>query len=477
MQSQDVSIPDPEAAAGPTAGPRTQKAGAPRVWAVGGGKGGVGKSVVTSSLALAMAGAGPRCALVDADLGGANLHTLLGVPRPPLTLNDFLAGRVKDLHDVLVPTGVPGLALASGARAMLEMANPKHAQKQKLLRHLRRLDVGHVFVDLGAGSSFNVLDPFVAADERVMVVAPEPTAIENAYHFLKAAFFRSLRGVAGGGDRKVLEEVMGEGRAQGWSPREMIDRLVLLEPALGGELRSRARSFAPYLIVNQADTVEHRRVGHEMVAAARRHLGATLRFVGALPLDASVPASVRRQQPVLQLFPGSSFAGGVRGILERMRAGKCVGEEQAPRVWTVREAAPPLSTHGISDLEVLPPRLAARPEAAPQTLPKIDLAWPGRTLRRCREHLGLSLRDVEERTRVRHLDAIEAHRYAELPPEPYLQNHVRSYAEALGIRAAEALAVRYAEAAHEARRERPRGLLARLRGSPGIDVLPRRRDS
>jgi hypothetical protein len=54
---------------------------------------------------------------------------------------------------------------------------------------------------------------------------------------------------------------------------------------------------------------------------------------------------------------------------------------------------------------------------------------------------------------------------------------VRCYAQALGIRSADALAARYAEAAREARRERPRGLLERLRSAPGIDVLPRRRDS
>ena len=275
----------------------------------------------------------------------------------------------------------------------------------------------------------------------------------------------------------MLAQVMAEGRSKGWSPREMIDAVAVADPQLGGELRRRARAFAPYLIVNQADSAEHRRVGHEMVAAARRHLGATLRFAGALPLDASVPASVARQQPVLQLFPGGTFASSVRNVLERMRAGDKLTEAQAPRVWKLRHGTPPLSTHGIADLEVAPPRLAIPPEGPPQTLPKIDLAWPGRTLRRCREHLGLSLREMEERTRIRHLDAIESHRYTDLPPEPYLHNHVRGYAEALGIRAADALAARYREAAREARRERPRGLLARLRGAPGIDVLPRRRDS
>ena len=70
---------------------------APRIWSVGGGKGGVGKSVVTSSLAAALAGLGRRCVVIDGDLGGANLHTLLGAARPRLTLAHFMSGEVASL--------------------------------------------------------------------------------------------------------------------------------------------------------------------------------------------------------------------------------------------------------------------------------------------------------------------------------------------------------------------------------------------
>ena len=58
----------------------------PRVWAIGGGKGGVGKSVIAVNLAATLAGKGNRVVLVDADLGGANLHTLLGMPNPKANL-------------------------------------------------------------------------------------------------------------------------------------------------------------------------------------------------------------------------------------------------------------------------------------------------------------------------------------------------------------------------------------------------------
>jgi flagellar biosynthesis protein FlhG len=123
---------------------------------VGGGKGGVGKSLVLSSLACAIAASGRRCTVIDADLGGANLHTLLGVAPPRRTLSHFLSGEVSSLAELMVPTSVPNLSLVSANRALLDMANPRHCQKEKLLRHVRRLDVDEVLLDLGGGSAFNV---------------------------------------------------------------------------------------------------------------------------------------------------------------------------------------------------------------------------------------------------------------------------------------------------------------------------------
>src|SRR5512136_1558160 len=60
----------------PVAAPRTRR----QIWSVGGGKGGIGKSLIAASLGWQLARMGRRVVLVDADLGGANLHTCLGPP-------------------------------------------------------------------------------------------------------------------------------------------------------------------------------------------------------------------------------------------------------------------------------------------------------------------------------------------------------------------------------------------------------------
>ncbi len=415
----------------------------PHVWAVGGGKGGVGKSVITASLGIALAARGPRCVVIDADLGGANLHTLLGVPNPRRTLSHFLRGEVANLSDVISPTSVPGLSLISGARAILDVANLHHAKKRKLLRHISRLGVSQVLLDLGAGSSFNVVDFFLAARRGILVVAPEPTSIENAYQFLKAAFYRSLRSVADDPTiRSVLERVLSN--RSGFpvrSPRELIASAMEIDRHAGRALAARARAFSPLLIVNQVDRMEHRKLGLEIATACEFYLGTRIAYVGALDKDPQVPVAVNRHQPVLQLFPGCSFAKGVGEIADRLLSAEFLERSPGALRGGAGGQAAPLATHGL--LGEVPQTSVPERRVAPArpALPRLDVSDPGGYLRRCREHLGLPIEVLSRRTRIRRLDRIEDERFVELPPEPYLKDHVRQYARALGVAEAEAEAV------------------------------------
>src|SRR5436305_10463695 len=85
-----------------------------RIIAIGGGKGGVGKSLLAANLGIYLAQLGRRTVLVDADLGGANLHTFVGVERPRVTLGDLFNRRVSRLEDCIVETAITGLGLLYG---------------------------------------------------------------------------------------------------------------------------------------------------------------------------------------------------------------------------------------------------------------------------------------------------------------------------------------------------------------------------
>jgi flagellar biosynthesis protein FlhG len=413
--------------------PSEPLAGTPRIWAVGGGKGGVGKSVVTSSLAAAMAGLSRRVAVIDADLGAANLHTLLGAARPRVTLSHFLSGEVDSLAEVMVQTSVPHLWLVSGHQALLEMANPKQREKEALHRQIQMLEVDEVLLDLGAGSAFNVLDLFLLAQRGIVVVTPEPTAIENAEHFLRAAVYRSLRHVARRPDVNAaiaqLRDKHHKRRVR--SAQELIALVREIDPTAAKPLEERAKAFAPMLIVNQVQSVENRRTGPDLVASCRDRHGLAIELAASIDSDPSVRAAVEQRQPAVQAFPLCRFSRQIEGLARRLL--HLTAELPRESVQSEGARSRPLRM-------VAPP--AGRSTRTPP-LPPLDLTEPGAYLRRCREALGLTLTEMTERTRIRGLDHLESERFERLPAELYLKSYLTVYARELGVPEFEALVASY----------------------------------
>ncbi len=414
-------------------------AGAPRIWAVGGGKGGVGKSLVASSLACAMAERGRRCALIDADLGGANLHSLLGVPAPRRTLSHFLSGAVKSLADLMVPTSIPNLWLVSANKALLDMANPKHAQKEKLFRHVRGLDVDEVLIDLGGGTAFNALDSFLVARRGLVVITPEPTAVENAEHFLRAAFYRSLRVVARHPEVRasILRVREDKSLPRIGSVQDLIARVKAIDPPAAKLLGECAEAFAPLLLVNQVESPEHERIGPTLAARCRERLGVAIDYVGCMHADPNVREAVVRGRPVGRLFARSPFSRQIDALAKRLLR----EEWESPREGSARRRSRPRRGRPKRRVAAAPPDAPSRS----RSLPPLDLERPGAYLRRCRRRLRLTLQEMTERTRIHGLGDIERERFASLPPEPYLKGFLLAYARELGISELEALTASYLE--------------------------------
>ncbi|WP_037584249.1 P-loop NTPase [Stigmatella aurantiaca] len=307
------------ASAGP---PGLSKRARPRrVIAVGGGKGGIGKTLVSANLGIALAQAGMRVLLVDADLGGANLHTCLGVGQPSATLSDFVRSNKTRLEDIILPTGVPQLSLIAGAQDVLDAANIKYAQKQKLLRSLMTLPVDYLLLDLGAGTSFNTLDFFLVADHGVLVVLPEPTAVENAYRFVKAAFFRRLQQVeAQYGIEELVESALTTREGTLRTPHDFISQVRKEDPAAGARLEKELLSFRIRLVVNQARTDADMTVGTAVVSAWKKFFGLEMDDLGAIRYDDEAWRAIRKRRPVLLERPDSPAAQGLQRIAGRILA-------------------------------------------------------------------------------------------------------------------------------------------------------------
>jgi len=310
----------------PVAGPMTVSAPRVRrqVWSLGGGKGGIGKSLLTASLGWQLARMGKRVVLVDADLGGANLHTCLGLQSPERTLGDFIQRRVEHIEDVLVETPVPGLRLVSGASDFLGAANIKHPQKVRVLNKVRSLDVDVVLLDLGAGTSFNIIDFFLISDVSLLTVVPEPTSIENGYRFIKSALYRRLRGVAERASvREIVDAALDPKNPLGIrTPVELIARVEREDRSSAEILRQEMTGFRPRFIVNQVRSNGDITVGHQLVSACSRHLGIRATYAGYVHYDDAVWQAVRRRKLFMADAPTSMAAEEIRQLTRDLVRGE-----------------------------------------------------------------------------------------------------------------------------------------------------------
>ncbi|MEE2904086.1 MAG: MinD/ParA family protein [Myxococcota bacterium] len=156
----------------------------PMTIAVTSGKGGVGKTSISANLGAALADAGRRVLLVDADLGLANLDIVLGL-EPQFTIADLLADTCT-IDDVLL-RGPGGLTLLPATSGVHELTELGHGQRASLLAAIESIEdrFDTVILDCPAGIGSDVQLFGGVADEILVVATPDPTSLTDAYALMK----------------------------------------------------------------------------------------------------------------------------------------------------------------------------------------------------------------------------------------------------------------------------------------------------
>lgn len=294
--------------------------------AVGGGKGGVGKSFVAANLALALArrkAASDRVVAVDLDFGGSNLNLLLGEPFPAAELGDFLDGRAADLNAVSLPTRVEGLRYVAGSFDMVTAVDPIRDRKLDLVRALVGLDARYVVLDLPAGSAPATLDFFFLGDLKLVVMNPEETAFSNAYGFLKNYLLRRLL-TEFRGRPDIVAFILGYYRDH--APEGDRDRsvtalataLVDKYPEIRAELSGILRDDTPLLVLNRARGPREVAYLDRFQRVVEEHLDLVCRSLGVIPEDRRVRQAVRAGEPFLVAQPRHRIARRFEDWAERL---------------------------------------------------------------------------------------------------------------------------------------------------------------
>lgn len=249
------------------AAPPAQRAEAGRdgVVAIASGKGGVGKTTVTVSLAAELVRRGRRVLVLDADFGTANVDVACGLC-PEATLSDVLRG-THQLGDILLQAP-GGFHLLPGASGLTDTDHLPHGRLRELFGDMEKLEAAHdmILIDVGAGVGPVVRDFCAAAGRLLVVTTPDPTAITDAYALLKT---------------------------------------------LSVEQAARHAS----VVVNMVASGEEGRLVHERLDAACRHfLNLSPPLAGIVPMDPAAAESVRRRIPLLASEAASPAGRGLQRL-------------------------------------------------------------------------------------------------------------------------------------------------------------------
>ncbi len=301
----------------------------PTLVAVAGGKGGVGKSVVAANLGVALAqrNRSQQVAAIDLDVGCGNLNWCLGVAEPKGIINHFILGEIDQLSELLNPTPQNNLKLICSSYTGVPEVMLDSAARKRILSQLSSLSASYVLLDLGAGTGDDVLYLFLGADEKLIVVNPDPLSLQNSFIFLKTTILRFL-----------LRELSNEDFL---SPvKHQLIRTVEAEENLNvRQLVSKLKQWDRYATYGLAGLVDDLRVKiivnmyrgskEQQSFLSRFHellfrdlcLRNNLSYLGFIHFDPGIQKSIQGTKPYLIRFRDRAAAGDLRAVAERLETG------------------------------------------------------------------------------------------------------------------------------------------------------------
>lgn len=293
----------------------------PTIIAIASGKGGVGKSIFTANLAIALAQMGQKTIAVDLDLGGSNLHSYLGLPNKYPGLGDYLIAKVGRLQDYLVETGVANLQFLPGDGRTPCMADLTFSEKVRLLLALRWLQADVILLDLSGGSSSSTLDFFALAPSGIMITSLEYPSIMNMLVFLRnfvfRAFDRELKAYPG--IAEVLMECRQVPMTQGQlTTQNILERISAKHPQAGEKARHLLTQFSTKIVYNFCLFPDQLKIGQQVDASAKNLVSLQVEHLGCVFEDRTAREATFRNLPLLPHYGQSVFAQGVIQIAKKL---------------------------------------------------------------------------------------------------------------------------------------------------------------
>ena len=224
-----------------------------KILAITSGKGGVGKTNITTNLSLHLAAMGFNPCILDADFGLANINILLGI-NPEYTLKDVIKNNIE-LSDIIIKD-YEGVDIIPGSSGIEDIANIDQESLDKLIESFSTINAyDFLFIDTAAGISSDIISLCIAANEIIIVITPEPTSLTDAYALLKVL-------TNNGFDGEVL---------------------IIVNNCKNSTVAKKTYSGFKHVVI--------------------KYLSLNVQPLGVILEDSNIPQSVREQKPFISNFP------------------------------------------------------------------------------------------------------------------------------------------------------------------------------
>ena len=281
------------------------------------GKGGTGKTILAANLGIALAKKGKTVIVIDLDLGSSNLHTCLGIKNQHPGIGNFIYKKGVPLESLIVKTDIDRLYFIPGDSLLPGTANLQYFVKQKLIKGIQNLVADYILLDLGAGSSYNIVDFFLISRTGLLITTPETTSILSAYAFLKTTMFRMLfrSYPSKSKERELIHNFLTE-KLEGTdnSFLSLAGLLGDIDPESGKHAREQIEGFYPRIVLNIGRNKQAITLGPRLRQICKKNIGINMEYIGYIEYTEQVSASIINRTPLVLSSPNSQFGHSLNTI-------------------------------------------------------------------------------------------------------------------------------------------------------------------
>ncbi len=286
------------------------------------GKGGVGKTLVAANLAIALGKAGKNVVLADLDLGGSNLHLVLGTTGLNAGIGNYINSPDREFESIIYNTDYKNVRFIPGDSEIPGMANLKASQKKKLIKKLFSLDCDYLIADLGAGTNYNTIDFFLASGQGIIVTTPALTATLNAYVFIKHSIFRIMdtsfrRKTAARGYIERLKE--DSSLIQKIYIPKILENIKNEDPESYARFEAKIKHFKPLLVLNMVEDPRQSAIAGKLRRSCREYLGLDLEHLGVVYRDELQNIALNSRLPIISYKPRSVLSQAIFRIADKLQ--------------------------------------------------------------------------------------------------------------------------------------------------------------